>query len=61
MAVLFDVIDKDRAENVSSKLRVNWTRIGAVAPEVTPSFQASPNHSLNLAAPHKYLPLHLLF
>ena len=34
MAVLFGVVDSDRAKNISDKLTNNWTPIGAVAPEL---------------------------
>lgn len=34
MAILFGVVDSDRAAGVSEKLTKNWTPIGAVAPEL---------------------------
>ncbi|KAJ5996714.1 hypothetical protein N7522_008374 [Penicillium canescens] len=34
MAILFGVVDKRRAASISEKLLVNWTPIGAVAPEL---------------------------
>lgn len=34
MAVLFGVVDSDRAAGISDKLLKNWTPIGAVAPEL---------------------------
>ncbi|OGE57769.1 hypothetical protein PENARI_c001G09197 [Penicillium arizonense] len=34
MAILFGVVDKKRAASISEKLLVNWTPIGAVAPEL---------------------------
>lgn len=34
MAILFDVTDNDRAQNISEKLLVNWTPIGAETPEL---------------------------
>ncbi|KUJ23060.1 Six-hairpin glycosidase [Mollisia scopiformis] len=34
MAVVFDVVDTDRAESISTKLLDNWTPIGAVTPEL---------------------------
>lgn len=34
MAILFGVVDSDRAAGISEKLTENWTPIGAVAPEL---------------------------
>jgi len=34
MAILFGVVDSDRAVGISEKLTKNWTPIGAVAPEL---------------------------
>ncbi|KAJ5477075.1 hypothetical protein N7539_007219 [Penicillium diatomitis] len=34
MAILFGVVDADRAARISDKLLLNWTPIGAVAPEL---------------------------
>jgi hypothetical protein len=34
LAILFGVVDKKRAASISEKLLVNWTPIGAVAPEL---------------------------
>ena len=34
MAILFGVVDSDRAAGISDKLLKNWTPIGAVAPEL---------------------------
>lgn len=34
MAILFGVVDSDRAATISDKLTKNWTPIGAVAPEL---------------------------
>lgn len=34
MAIMFGVVDEDRAASISEKLLENWTPIGAVAPEL---------------------------
>lgn len=34
MAILFDVVDSERAAGISERLTKNWTPIGAVAPEL---------------------------
>jgi Bacterial alpha-L-rhamnosidase C-terminal domain len=34
MAILFNVVDEERAQSISERLTENWTPIGAVAPEL---------------------------